>query len=1005
MAEQAFVAREKELAQLNAFLGRALAGHCQVCFVTGEAGAGKTALVTEFARRSQQQHPDLLVAIGNCNAQTGIGDPYLPFRQVLEMLTGNVEAVPSRHAISEENADRLRQFLRVSGQTIVDLGPDLIDIIIPGVGLATRAGTLLAEKAGWLDKLDRVLAHQPTGRGVAELDQRRIFEQYTKVLQALADKQPLLLVLDDLQWADSASIGLLFHLGRSIGASRILILGAYRPDDVALGRPSTSSGQAPLTGSGKAQRHPLEPVLNELKRYQGDIWVDLAQSDAVESRHFVDALLDTQPNRLAEDFRETLLRHTGGHPLFTTELLRGMQEGGDLVRDGEGRWVAQPSLDWEAFPPRVEGVIAERIGRLEDELRDILTVASVEGEDFTAQVVAQLEDLRERQLLQRLSRDLEQRHRLIREEGTTQLNSRFLSRYRFAHALFQQYLYNGLSEGERRLLHREIAQVLEDLYAGHTDEIPMELARHYLEAGLTEEAILHLELAGDRARRLVALDDAARYYRTALEYWPQTDKAGRAGVLRKLGECQWVLGQLDAAIDTFMTTYQLFDTLGDRLHAGATQRLIGRMYWEQADRARSLEHYHQALSILDQELESVELARVVSAISQMHMLASEYDQAITWGERALALAERLGVEDVTVHAMNNMGVSYAQLGRGEHGLSMLEESGRRAMELGLPHDACRAYYNMHESLEHLGRGAEARAVLERLLAYAERVNAALFIGSATVGLIKLAWTAGRWTDAFAHRPHLCELLARNQFAGHTRLLSSIELGRMYNDLGQPELARQELEPQLRIARGSREMQTTIPYLGQLARTYAALSMEAESIQLVGDIISWIQSVPQTDVRSTTPLLFACQWLAGRPRPEDVDMARACLAQLERCHAQIGGTPETTAALHEARGSLALAENQPQEAEAGLEAAVQTWQQLGRPYDRIRALAGLARALAMRGDAESTTATCHEALRLVEVLALQIEEPELRVSFLESPLVQELHDRREAPVGDQETQGD
>ncbi|NIP16736.1 MAG: hypothetical protein GWM87_00155, partial [Xanthomonadales bacterium] len=92
--------------------------------------------------------PDLLVAIGNCNAQTGIGDPYLPFREVLGLLTGDVEAKLAQGAISKENAGRLRGFLRISGQALVDLGPDLIDIFVPWAGLATRVGTFVADKLG-----------------------------------------------------------------------------------------------------------------------------------------------------------------------------------------------------------------------------------------------------------------------------------------------------------------------------------------------------------------------------------------------------------------------------------------------------------------------------------------------------------------------------------------------------------------------------------------------------------------------------------------------------------------------------------------------------------------------------------------------------------------------------------------------------------------------------------------------------------------------------------------
>jgi len=473
VADQVFVARERELAQLNGFLDRALAGQGTVCFVTGEAGTGKSALVTEFARRAQAQHDDLLVAVGQGDAQTGVGDPYLPFREVLGMLTGDVEAKLAQGAITQENAGRLRDFLRVSGQALVEYGPDLIDIFVPGGALATRVAGKLAQRTGWLERLEELAARRSAGPGETDpsagsgqvLEQSRIFEQYTDVLLALAARQPLILVLDDLQWADAASINLLFRLGRRISESSILLVGTYRPDEVALGR--------------AGERHPLVKVLAELKRYFGDVWVDLGEAEEMEGRQFVDALLDTEPNRLGEGFRRALFQHTGGHPLFTVELLREMQERGDLIED-EGRWVEGPALDWETLPARVEGVIEERIGRLEEELRDILTVAAVEGEDFTAQVIARVEEIRERHLLRTLSRRLDKKHRLVGEQGHQQVGEQRLYLYHFRHSLFQQYLYNGLGEIERELLHGEIAAVLEELYQGQTDEIAVQLVHHWV---------------------------------------------------------------------------------------------------------------------------------------------------------------------------------------------------------------------------------------------------------------------------------------------------------------------------------------------------------------------------------------------------------------------------------------------------------------------------------------------------------------------------------------------
>ena len=176
MSERVFVGRSRELARLNEWLARALVGQGQVCFVTGEAGSGKTALISEFARRAEEAHPELLVAVGDCNAQTGIGDPHLPFREVLAQLTGDVDGKLAEGAITEGIARRLRDFLRVSGQTLVELGPDLIGIFVPGAGLAARAAAFAAGKVGWLDELEELEGRRPepgTGPG---LEQGRIFE-------------------------------------------------------------------------------------------------------------------------------------------------------------------------------------------------------------------------------------------------------------------------------------------------------------------------------------------------------------------------------------------------------------------------------------------------------------------------------------------------------------------------------------------------------------------------------------------------------------------------------------------------------------------------------------------------------------------------------------------------------------------------------------------------------------------------------------------------------------
>ena len=499
-----FVAREAELEKLGGYLGNALAGQGQVCFVTGEAGSGKTTLATEFARRAQERHEKLIFAVGQADAETGAGDPYLPFREVLGQLTGDVEAKLGQGTITPENANRLRQMLALSGEALVECGADLIGVFVPGAALALRAGMFMAGKAGWLEKLEEPAAPprgsvMPSGR---DIEQSHIFEQYANVLGALATKQPLLLLLDDLQWADSASLGLLFHLGRRIGDQRILIVGTYRPEEVALGRSSA--------------RHPLEKVLAEFKRYFGPIAIDLDLAREAEGRQFVDDLLDLEPNQLDAAFRTAMFHHTEGHPLFTVELLQHMQERGNLVRDERGRWVEDRSLNWGLLPTRVEGVIEERIGRLDEELREVLSVASVAGEDFVAQVVARVQGMSERELVRRLTRELDRQHRLVQEQAIGRVGEQRLSFFRFRHNLFQSYLYNDLGLTERELLHEDVGNVLETLYGEQADEIAVQLAWHFERAGVREKAGTYLRRAGEQARQRYAYEEAVACFRRAL---------------------------------------------------------------------------------------------------------------------------------------------------------------------------------------------------------------------------------------------------------------------------------------------------------------------------------------------------------------------------------------------------------------------------------------------------------------------------------------------------------
>jgi len=528
-----FVAREAELAKLDGFLEMALAGRGQVALVSGMAGSGKTALMCRFSQRAMARHPELVAAGGNCNAHAGSGDPYLPFREILQLLSGEVEAHRAGGSLTPEHARRLWSLLPTTAQALVMHGPDLVGTFVPAEPLQRRIQAFAPDGTARWERLG-TLARRSAGGEKALPSQADLFDQVTQVLQAVAGQYPLLLLLDDLQWADNGTLGLLFHLGRRLGGGRILVVGAHRPATMSPVHPPVSAGLPPSTGgltvpgttesAGQWGRHPLEPVLLEFSRDWGDIRVDLDQADG---RAFVEALLDTEPNRLGAAFRETLYQHTGGNPLFTVEFLRSLQDRGDLLHDEAGRWVEGSALHWERLPARVEAVIAERFGRLPAECQDLLRVAAVEGEEFTAEVLARVANLGLSEVIHRLSATLGRQHhlvhavRLVRREPGGQ----YLSCYRFAHILFQHFVYDQLDEVARAHLHRSVAEALEGLRlegeagveGGVQDPTaPVRLAWHWEAACWFDRAATYLLEAGKRAVQLSAYEEAVQLLRRGL---------------------------------------------------------------------------------------------------------------------------------------------------------------------------------------------------------------------------------------------------------------------------------------------------------------------------------------------------------------------------------------------------------------------------------------------------------------------------------------------------------
>jgi DNA-binding SARP family transcriptional activator len=621
-----FVARAPELAALDSARRRGDVAGAGAVFVLGEAGSGKTELLVEFARRAQDDDPGLLVLWGHGSSFTGHGHPFEPFLHVARTLCGEAEAPPQAQAHRAEQARRTWRRLPATVDAFLEHGSELLDRFV-----STRSLQGFARQHAGVDE-DRIVRLETQAARLRSPPSARpgsssvLLEQFTAVLRCLARRQRMLLLLDDLQWIDADSVELLFHLARGLGAARVLIVGAYRPEDLAAGE--------------DAIPHPLRATVSELVYARRAGLVDLT---GATDGTFVDAVLDTEPNALSADFRARLAARTGGHALFTIELLRAMQQRGDVLRDRQGRWIEGPSLRWDDLPARIEAAIGARIGHLSPHCLGALEVASVEGEVFTAEVVAAVTGHTVTETCDLISREAVRRQRLVEAHALRPLADGCLAQYRFRHGLFQTYLVQRLDAIERARLHERVGRELERIYRGNLRRYPEmhhALARHFEAAGMAMQAVEHFHAAASHAQRLFAYDASIAHLRRALD----------------------LLGSLPASPDRDGRELQLQFMIGTALTAAKG--------WANPDLATA---YARVEELCDNVEDGAQRFRALWQLSVFHVGRSEHAEVNALHERLERLAEE--VDDPTLGSLVRLNVADFYLGRFQVARRRLEAAG------------------------------------------------------------------------------------------------------------------------------------------------------------------------------------------------------------------------------------------------------------------------------------------------------------------------------------------
>jgi class 3 adenylate cyclase/tetratricopeptide (TPR) repeat protein len=550
------IGRQDELATLEAAAKRVASGDGRkLLFVAGEPGQGKTTLVAEFARRVHEAQ--MTVLLGRCDEE--VGAPYRPFHEALSHLVAHLDETLLRSHVAAYGGE--------------------LDRMVPA--LRQRLGEVPAPPSTDADS-ERYL----------------LYGAVTGLMEVASTDTPVVLVLDDLHWADKPSLQLLRHLVAQSASQRLLIVGTYR--------------EAELSSS-----HPLTEALAALHREPSGVSsIALKGLEDTGVIAFMESAAGHELDQTGIDLAHQVYRETDGNPFFVSEMLRNLVESGAISQDESGRWTAHDTEGRPSLPNSVRTVVGTRVSRLGEQAEKILSTAAVIGRDFDLDVLAETTKLDEDALIDLL----EEAHSaaLVNELSDAP------GRYSFSHALVQHTLYDDLGPTRRTRAHRAVGEAIERLHGSDNDERVGELARHFFLATRptdADKAISYAQRAGEAALTALAPDEAVRYFSQALELAAHValDPGVRIDLLIGLGNAQRQVG-----ISEFRTT--LLDAAREARDLGDTERLVAaalannRGYFSSAgvidaDRVEVLEAALEALPDTDSPRRARLLSRLCNELA------------------------------------------------------------------------------------------------------------------------------------------------------------------------------------------------------------------------------------------------------------------------------------------------------------------------------------------------------------------------------------------------------
>ena len=766
------IGREREVGQLLAAFDGMRAGHTQIVSLVGEAGVGKSRLLDDFLQGLTEAGTltDTAVRRAVCSS---LGEQ-----------TYGVVAALLRQAYGVAPDDSLEAARQKLTAGLEALGAD--------PEKRSRFAALLGHVLG-LETEDSRLRHLEP-----EQIKRQLFLATRVLVERRLEASPLLLVVEDLHWADAASVELLRFVTERLTDRRLMLVATYRP----LVEPGSLAGSC------------VSHTVIRLERFSDQ-----------ESQAWLGALLGPAAQALPERIRALFVGRAGGNPLYLEEILRSLLADGTLVReDGGWRWTADaPSID---VPASLQGLLLSRLDRLPPGARQTLQEAAALGPAFDERLLrlvssqpAALDDALE------WLHDVEL---LAEEPGTAG------RRLRFTHGLVQEVVYENLLHSRRTELHTRVGQVLESLSGPSSSRLEdlEALGHHWSLSADKPRGARYLVAAGDWARSIYASADAARHYERAIETLSECEghESERLAVNERLGDLLAPAGGREEALRYFDRALHGHEATGDRRARARLHRKIGGLHWEGGDRARAQACFTAGLDLLEGHREDVELAHLYQEMGRLAFRAGDHQRAVEWAERALAHAEPLlkpagAPEDLearreaaaaVAQAHNTLGAALARLGRPDEAVARMERSVAVAEAEGLLSIVCRGYANLGVLYSTLDP-ARSIETCQRGLEVAKRIGDLGFQSRlyANLAVAYCALTNQCDVEGIGAAQSAIDLDRRLGLLDHLAV-PLIVLGQIYQCHGEPERARAHYEEALPLAEEAGDPQLLFPCYDGLA---------------------------------------------------------------------------------------------------------------------------------------------------------------------------------------------